>query len=62
MQVKLEDPGLDAEEVAIEAGAQELEGDEPKEPAALSDEDRAAHETFLESIDDHDDCHRVYSA
>ncbi|MEZ5980349.1 MAG: YebC/PmpR family DNA-binding transcriptional regulator [Planctomycetota bacterium] len=101
VQATHEDAGLDVEEVAIEAGAQEVEGFEPedggsgatfytepsdldavtkslresgwsvvqseigykpKEQAALSDDDRAAHETFLESIDDHDDCHRVYSA
>ena len=33
-----------------------------KEPAALTPEQRAAHEEFLERIDDHDDCHRIYSA
>jgi YebC/PmpR family DNA-binding regulatory protein len=93
--------GLDIEEVAIEAGAQEvepLEGNEegtgarfytdptdldtvtsalrtngwsvvlsemgykPKELSALSPEARTAHEEFLETIDDNDDCHRIYSA
>ncbi|MBI1380746.1 MAG: YebC/PmpR family DNA-binding transcriptional regulator [Planctomycetaceae bacterium] len=92
---------LDLEEVAIEAGAQDVEpaegleegcagrfitdpkdldavtqalrasgwsvtasdlGYRAKEPATLSEEDRAAHDAFLESIDDHDDCHRIYSA
>jgi len=33
-----------------------------KQPATISDEDRAAHDAFLEAIDDHDDCHRIYSA
>ena len=95
------DAGLDLEEVAIEAGAQDceaIEGHEegsaahfttdpkdldaatawlrehgwsvvrsemgyvPKEPAKLSDEVRQAHERFLETIDDHDDCHRIYTA
>jgi YebC/PmpR family DNA-binding regulatory protein len=37
-------------------------GYRPKEPAALTPEQRAAHEEFLERIDDHDDCHRIYSA
>ncbi|MCK6447832.1 MAG: YebC/PmpR family DNA-binding transcriptional regulator [Planctomycetes bacterium] len=37
-------------------------GYKPKEPAQLSADMRAAHEAFLETIDDHDDCHRVYSA
>jgi YebC/PmpR family DNA-binding regulatory protein len=97
--------GLDPEEAAIEAGAQDveaLEGSEegseegssarfytapsdldavagalraagwsvtqaemgyrPKEPARLDGEQRRALEDFLEAIDDHDDCHRVYSA
>jgi YebC/PmpR family DNA-binding regulatory protein len=96
-----EKEGLDIEEVAIEAGAQEvepLEGNEegtgarfytdrtdldtvtsalrasgwsvvlsemgykPKEKTALSPEARTAHEEFLETIDDNDDCHRIYSA
>jgi YebC/PmpR family DNA-binding regulatory protein len=34
----------------------------PKELAAISPEERARHEEFLERIDDHDDCHRIYSA
>jgi YebC/PmpR family DNA-binding regulatory protein len=33
-----------------------------KEKAALTPEQRSAHEDFLERIDDHDDCHRIYSA
>jgi YebC/PmpR family DNA-binding regulatory protein len=37
-------------------------GYRPKERAALSPEQRAAHEDFLERIDDHDDCHRIYTA
>lgn len=37
-------------------------GYRPKEKAALSAEQRTAHEDFLERIDDHDDCHRIYSA
>ena len=32
-----------------------------KEKAQLSDEERAALEKFLEPIDDHDDCHRIYT-
>jgi YebC/PmpR family DNA-binding regulatory protein len=93
--------GLDVEEAAIEAGAQDFEtgeasdegtsarfftdpkdldaataylrangwsvvqsemGYRPKEPAQLAPDARAAHEAFLEAIDDHDDCHRIYSA
>jgi YebC/PmpR family DNA-binding regulatory protein len=37
-------------------------GYRPKEKAALTPEQRSAHEDFLERIDDHDDCHRIYSA
>jgi len=37
-------------------------GYRPKEPAQLSPEDRLALENFLEPIDDHDDCHRIYTA
>jgi YebC/PmpR family DNA-binding regulatory protein len=33
-----------------------------KEPAAITPEQRQAHEDFLERIDDHDDCHRIYTA
>lgn len=33
-----------------------------KEKAQITDELRVAHEEFLEKIDDHDDCHRIYSA
>ena len=34
----------------------------PKEKAQLSAEQRQALESFLEPIDDHDDCHRIYTA
>ena len=34
----------------------------PKERASLTPEQRTAHEDFLERIDDHDDCHRIYTA
>ena len=37
-------------------------GYEAKERVQLSPEDRLAHETVLETIDDHDDCHRIYTA
>ena len=37
-------------------------GYRPKEKAQLSSEERAALESFLEPIDDHDDCHRIYTA
>jgi YebC/PmpR family DNA-binding regulatory protein len=37
-------------------------GYRPKEKAQLSPEQRQALETFLEPIDDHDDCHRIYTA
>lgn len=37
-------------------------GYRPKEKAALTPEQRSAHEDFLERIDDHDDCHRIYTA
>ncbi|MBK7878590.1 MAG: YebC/PmpR family DNA-binding transcriptional regulator [Planctomycetes bacterium] len=33
-----------------------------KERTPLTPELRAAHEDFLEKIDDHDDCHRIYTA
>lgn len=36
-------------------------GYRPKERAAITPEQRQAHEDFLEKIDDHDDCHRIYS-
>lgn len=32
-----------------------------KQPAQISAEDRLALEAFLEPIDDHDDCHRIYT-
>jgi YebC/PmpR family DNA-binding regulatory protein len=37
-------------------------GYRPKEMAKLEPDVRAAHEVFLETVEDHDDCHRVYSA
>jgi YebC/PmpR family DNA-binding regulatory protein len=37
-------------------------GYRPKEKAQLTDEQRLALEGFLEPIDDHDDCHRIYTA
>ncbi len=37
-------------------------GYRPKEKAAITPEQRSAHEDFLERIDDHDDCHRIYTA
>ncbi len=36
-------------------------GYRPKERAAITPEQRQAHEDFLEKIDDHDDCHRIYT-
>jgi YebC/PmpR family DNA-binding regulatory protein len=36
-------------------------GYEPKERVKLSPEERTALESFLEPIDDHDDCHRIYT-
>jgi YebC/PmpR family DNA-binding regulatory protein len=93
--------GLDCEEVAIEAGAQNVQpmdvGDDggtsarfitdppdldavtkalrakgwsvtqsefgyiPKEKMVLDEATRAALENFLEHVDDHDDCHRIYT-
>jgi YebC/PmpR family DNA-binding regulatory protein len=96
-----EKAGLDLEEAAIEAGAQDVEplehvdggsggrfytaptdldsvtsalrkagwsvtqsemGYRAKEPAKLEPEERQKLENFLETIDDHDDCHRIYTA
>jgi YebC/PmpR family DNA-binding regulatory protein len=37
-------------------------GYRPKETAAITPEQRLAHEEFLVRIDDHDDCHRIYTA
>jgi YebC/PmpR family DNA-binding regulatory protein len=37
-------------------------GYRPKEKAQLTSEQRLALEGFLEPIDDHDDCHRIYTA
>ncbi len=36
-------------------------GYKPKERAALTPEQRESLEAFLDRIDDHDDCHRIYS-
>jgi len=36
-------------------------GYRPKERAAITPEQRQAHEDFLERLDDHDDCHRIYT-
>jgi len=36
-------------------------GYRPKERAMVTPEQRQAHEDFLERIDDHDDCHRIYT-
>ena len=36
-------------------------GYRPKEHAKLSAEDRTALEAFLETLDDHDDVHRIYT-
>lgn len=33
-----------------------------KEKSSVTAEQREKHEAFLERIDDHDDCHRIYSA
>lgn len=57
---------LDAVTAALRAAgwtvSQSELGYRPKEPAELAPELRAAHEEFLERIDDHDDCHRIYTA
>lgn len=37
-------------------------GYRPKEKLTLAEADQAALEEFLETIDDHDDCHRIYTA
>ena len=37
-------------------------GYRPKEKLTLSAEDQAAFEEFIETVDDHDDCHRIYTA
>ena len=37
-------------------------GYRPKDKLELPGEKRAAVESFLEAIDDHDDCHRIYTA
>ncbi|MBL8860980.1 MAG: YebC/PmpR family DNA-binding transcriptional regulator [Planctomycetes bacterium] len=57
---------LDAVTKALQAAGwtvtQSEMGYRAKERAALAPEERQAHEDFLERIDDHDDCHRIYSA
>jgi YebC/PmpR family DNA-binding regulatory protein len=57
---------LDAVTTALRKAGWDVDQSEmgyrPKEKAALSPEQRLAHEDFLERIDDHDDCHRIYSA
>jgi len=57
---------LDAVTTALRKAGWDVDQSEmgyrPKEKAALSPEQRSAHEDFLERIDDHDDCHRIYSA
>ena len=37
-------------------------GYRPKDKVTLSSEQRSEVESFLEAIDDHDDCHRIYTA
>ncbi|MBM3991461.1 MAG: YebC/PmpR family DNA-binding transcriptional regulator [Planctomycetes bacterium] len=37
-------------------------GYRPKDKVTLSPEQRGEVESFLEAIDDHDDCHRIYTA
>jgi len=37
-------------------------GYRPKQLSQVAADARAAHEAFLETIDDHDDCHRIYTA
>ncbi len=37
-------------------------GYRPKEKLTLAADDQAALEKFLDAIDDHDDCHRIYTA
>jgi YebC/PmpR family DNA-binding regulatory protein len=48
-------------EAGWEVSQSEL-GYRPKEKAAITPEQRSAHEDFLERVDDHDDCHRIYTA
>jgi transcriptional/translational regulatory protein YebC/TACO1 len=36
-------------------------GYRPKDKLSLSPEQRGEVEEFLEAIDDHDDCHRIYT-
>jgi transcriptional/translational regulatory protein YebC/TACO1 len=57
---------LDAVTTALRAAGwtvtQSEMGYRAKEKAQITPEVRAAHEEFLERIDDHDDCHRIYTA
>jgi YebC/PmpR family DNA-binding regulatory protein len=57
---------LDAVTAALrEAGwsvTQSEMGFRAKEKVTLDDDARAAFEKFIETIDDHDDCHRIYAA
>jgi len=57
---------LDAVTNALRAAGwtvtQSEQGYRPKEKMTLSPEDQAALENFLETIDDHDDSHRIYTA
>ena len=57
---------LDAVTKALQAAGwtvtQSEMGYRPKERAAIAPEEREKHEEFLEKIDDHDDCHRIYTA
>ena len=56
---------LDAVTSALRAAgwtvSQSEMGYRPKEKAAITPEQRTAHEDFLERLDDHDDCHRIYT-
>jgi len=60
-------PGdLDAVTTALRAAGwtvtQSEMGYRAKEKATVTPEQRQAHEDFLERVDDHDDCHRIYTA
>ena len=57
---------LDAVTTALRKAGWDVDQSEmgyrPKEKVELAPEKRQAMETFLEQIDDHDDCHRIYTA
>lgn len=60
-------PGdLDAVTTALRAAGWTVSTSEvgyrPKERASVTAEQRTSHEDFLERLDDHDDCHRIWSA